>query len=83
MTFLRDNTIKVRVLNVFIHVGEVMGILITNLVLGFVYFFILSPIGIFFKLTKRKSVFQKIDKNSASYWECAKNSPPERFQRQF
>ncbi len=67
----------------FIRVGEVMGFITTHIVLGLVFFFILTPLGIFFKIKRSENPFPKIDKASASYWEESQNSPPERFKRQF
>ena len=51
----------------WIKFGEFLGKIISPIVMGIVYFFVVTPIGIFMRLIKKDLLKLKFSKNS-SYW---------------
>ena len=52
----------------WIKLGEIIGKIISPIVLGVIYFFIITPIGLFMKLIGKDLIGLKIQKNINSYW---------------
>lgn len=66
--------------------GFVMGTIVSNLILAFLFFGLITPIGLFFKLIKRDMLHKSHDKNLTSYWHDAANRENDgvtEYQRQF
>jgi len=69
---------------VFSLISFPIGLLMSELALLFLFFAILLPIGIIFRLTKRNTLRMRIDRKSTTYWLPRKNSKkPESYFRQF
>ncbi len=57
----------------WIKLGEILGKVIAPIIMGFIYFIIITPIGIFMRLTGKDLLNIKYNKNK-SYWiKRAKN----------
>lgn len=66
--------------------GFVMGTIVSNLILALLFFGMITPIGLFFKLTKRDMLHKSIDKSLPTYWSDAPNRDNDgvtEYQRQF
>jgi len=64
----------------------VMGTIVSNVILALLYFLLITPIALFFKLTNRDALDRAIDKNAKSYWKDAVNRDKdgvEEYQKQF
>ncbi len=65
----------------WIKLGEILGRIVAPIVMGFIYFIIITPIGIFMRLIGKDLLNTKFNKNK-SYWiKRAKNV--ETMKRQF
>jgi hypothetical protein len=51
-----------------------IGWLISRIMLGFVFYCLFTPLGLFFRLTGRDALGRRLNKDSASYWS-AKSEP--------
>lgn len=62
----------------------VMGLVMGNLLLGLVYYGVLTPIGLVLRLLNRCPLRKGFDRDRASYWEDAREiTDPQRYYRQF
>ncbi len=57
-------------------VAMIMGTLISTLIVGFIYYGLLTPVGLFFKLTGRDPLSRKFDKEASTYWETVSTPKP-------
>ena len=65
----------------WIKLGEILGKVVAPIVMGFIYFFVIAPIGILLRLFGKDLLNIKFNKNK-SYWiKRAKNINP--MKRQF
>lgn len=48
--------------------GEQMGRIMTPLIMGLVYFFVITPFGLLMRLTGKDLLQTKLDSNADSYW---------------
>ena len=48
--------------------ARVMGIIMTDVVLGIAYYLMVTPIGLIMRLIGRDPLHRKFDKKSESYW---------------
>lgn len=61
-----------------------IGVVMSYLVLGLVYFGILTPLGLYFRLIGRDPLNRRFDPQAASYWSPrVPVSDPRRYFRQF
>ena len=51
--------------------GAVLGIVVAPIVMGIIFFAVVTPIGIFMRIFKKDLLQIKIDKNIKSYWQDA------------
>jgi len=65
--------------------GFLLNKIVSPIVLGVIFFVILAPIGIFFRITRRDALRRSFERSSQSYW--VERSPPgpegNTFPRQF
>ncbi|HEV3383866.1 MAG TPA: SxtJ family membrane protein [Gemmata sp.] len=47
-----------------------IGWLISRIMLGFVFYCLFTPLGLFFRLTGRDALGRRLNKDSASYWSA-------------
>lgn len=67
-------------------IAFVMGTIISNLILAFLFFGLITPIGLFFKLIRRDMLFRSFDRQATTYWQDAVNRDNDgasEYQRQF
>ena len=57
----------------WIKFGELLGVIISPIILGFIYFFVIFPTNIILKLFGKDLLLLKINKNSKSFWLKRKN----------
>ena len=61
-----------------------IGIVVSFLIVALIYYGILTPIGLFFRLIRRDALDRHPDKSAETYWIRRKPAPPaERYYRQF
>lgn len=66
--------------------GFVMGTIVSNVILALLFYALITPIALFFKLIKRDMLARTLDKNATTYWNDAVNRDNEgtvEYQRQF
>lgn len=67
-------------------IAFVMGTIVSNLILALLFFVIITPIGLIFKLLGRDPMNRTLDKNCSSYWQDATNRDNDginEYERQF
>ena len=61
-----------------------IGLVVSNVLIGVLYFVVLTPIGLALRLLGRDPLAQRFDPNASTYWEPYNpNRGPERYLRQF
>ena len=65
----------------WIKFGELLGKIISPIIMGFIFFLIITPIGLFMKLLKKDLLNLKFN-NSDTYW-IKKNEPKSKMKDQF
>jgi len=61
-----------------------IGWVISHLVMGFIYYLVLTPFALVFKLIGRDALERKVDKNAKTYWvEHRTGGDPQRYFKQF
>jgi len=61
-----------------------IGWVISHVVMGVIYFLVITPFALVFKVIGRDALNQKIDKNAKSYWvEHRTGGDPQRYFKQF
>lgn len=61
-----------------------IGIVIGTLALALVYYGLITPIGLFFRLTGRDALHRRPDPEAATYWiERSGHTQPKRYFQQF
>ena len=70
---------------VFSYLGKILGWINTRLLLGLIFYLVFSPIGIFFRLTRRDVLDRSFDKLATSYWKDINHisSDLKRYEKQF
>ena len=63
----------------------IMGWIMTRIILIILYYVVVTPIGLFMKLTGKKMLNMVLDKSQDSYWEYRDHprSTKEEYERQF
>ncbi|MEM7299055.1 MAG: hypothetical protein AAF391_12415 [Bacteroidota bacterium] len=67
-------------------VAMVMGTIISYLIVAFIYFIMITPLALFFKIRGRDSLDRSLDSDAESYWSEVDNQPDnkiEEYERQF
>ncbi len=71
---------------VWMKLGLLLGAIVSPIVLGIIYFLVITPVALFFKMTKRDVLNRKYEPSLASYW-IDRDPPgpdgPSSFPRQF
>ena len=60
-----------------------IGFVVSHVLMAFLFYVLLTPIGIFFRLTGRDALTRRFDSQAASYWEPRRQADPEQYFRQF
>lgn len=61
-----------------------IGLVVSYLLMGSLFFLLFAPLGIAFRLFGRDSMYRGLDENAPSYWRKARTSRPrDRYFRQF
>lgn len=60
-----------------------IGWTISHLLLGFIYYFILTPIGLLLRLMGKDPMNRALDREAKSYWSPHEQAPVSRYFRQF
>lgn len=62
-----------------------MGFVMSRVILTLLYYFVLTPIGLFAKIVGKKFMPLGFDKNASSYWEKRENMVTQQidYERQF
>ena len=59
----------------WMRLGALLGIIVSPIVMGVVYFGIITPIGLIMKLFGKDVLNLKLDKNKKTYWTLKKRFP--------
>ena len=62
--------------------GTILGAIIAPIVMGVVFFLVLTPIGLFMKIMGKDLLSKKYDKKKSTYW-IKRNIPIGTMRRQF
>ena len=62
--------------------GIILGKIISPLVMGIIFFLVVTPIGLLMRLFKKDVLSLKFDKNNRTYW-IEKNGPKSKMKNQF
>ena len=62
-------------------VGAPIGFVASHLVMGIIFYLVITPIALIFKLIGRDSMNRKFDPQASTYW--IKRKPPENMKRYF
>lgn len=61
-----------------------IGWVISHVVMGAIYYLVITPIALIFKVIRRDALEQRIDRNAKSYWvEHRTGGDPQRYFKQF
>jgi len=63
----------------------VMGFIMTKVIMVFIFYLIVTPISLIARLTGKKFLDMKVDKNAKSYWMAREKTPMVKsdYERQF
>jgi hypothetical protein len=72
----------------WIYVGWIVAVFpigwtISHLLLGFIYFAVLTPIGALIRMLGHDPMNRKIDRDATTYWSVHDQAPVARYFRQF
>ena len=62
--------------------GIILGKIISPLVMGIIFFLVVTPIGLLMRLFKKDVLSLKFDKDNQTYW-IEKNGPKSKMKNQF
>ena len=62
--------------------GMILGAIVAPVVMGFVFFLVITPIGLFMKIIGKDLLSIKYDKRKKTYW-IKRNTPINTMKRQF
>jgi hypothetical protein len=60
-----------------------IGWTVSHLLLGFIYYFILTPIGLLLRALGNDPMNRTLDRKATSYWSTHEQAPVARYFRQF
>jgi hypothetical protein len=66
-------------------VSKAIGLVMTPVVLGLVFYVVFAPVGILLKLGRKDILDRKFNINSDSYWKARETAPDDlsRYERQY
>lgn len=64
-------------------IGHILGTINTRIILGFIYFFLITPIGIIMRLCKKDPMERTYNKKQASYRKIIAPQPINHMERPF
>lgn len=64
-------------------IGHVLGYINTRIILGLIFFLIITPIGFFLRLSGKSQIKRNFDKNAASYRVVSTKRDHKHMERQF
>ncbi len=67
---------------VWLRLGLVLSAVVTPVVLGIVFFFVVTPIGLLLRVAGKRPLDVRFDRTRASYWQ-ERTAPPGPMRRQF
>lgn len=72
----------------YIFVGWIVAVFpigwtVSHLLLGFIYFFVLTPIGLIMRVLGHDPMNRTLDRRASSYWTTHEQAPVARYFRQF
>jgi len=65
------------------HITAPIGIIVSLIVLGIVYYGVVTPVGVLMRLSGRDPLQRRRDPEAETYWQQRRETPPERYFRQF
>jgi hypothetical protein len=71
------------VYHAWMKVGLVIGMVVNRIILGFVFFVIIFPMGIVMRLIGRDPMLRKLDKNIRTYRISSKATAPNNLEKPF
>ena len=63
--------------------GLLLSRITTPLILGIVFFLVITPVAVFMKLTKRDALRRELDPDAGSYRVESHSTPPEQLEKPF
>jgi len=60
---------------IWIKIGEIIGGIVSKIILVFLFYFIFTPIAILMRLLGKNLLNKKLNKNAGSYWIDRKDQP--------
>ena len=60
-----------------------IGFVISHVLMALLYYGVLTPVAIFFRLIGRDVLHRRFDREALSYWEPRRQTTPDRYFRQF
>ncbi|MCD4822974.1 MAG: hypothetical protein K8S55_00060 [Phycisphaerae bacterium] len=61
-----------------------IGLVVSHAMILILFFLVITPVGLIFRLIKRDALHRKFDKQAESYWvACEPHPPAKRYFRQF
>ena len=60
-----------------------IGWTVSHLLLGFIFFFVLTPIGLLLRVLGHDPMNRTFDRNAKTYWTTHEQAPVARYFRQF
>ena len=79
---IAPSTLKI-VYNVWMRIGLVLGWVNTKIVLGIVFYLVLTPMGLLMKIFREDPMRRKIDKGAVSYRRASVKPPKEQMERTY
>ncbi len=62
--------------------GRILGIIISPIIMAIIFFFVVTPIGLFMRIFKKDILNLKYNKKSSSYW-IKRDGPKSKMKNQF
>ncbi|MFH1761367.1 MAG: SxtJ family membrane protein [bacterium] len=64
--------------------GKILGWINTRIILSLLFFLLMTPLGLFFRLIRKNTLNLKIDRDADSYWDSRQGFPQkDSYERQF
>jgi len=63
--------------------GFILGFFVSNLILSFIFFLVLTPVGFFLRVRGKDPLSKKPDNRLTSYWETPHPQKPESWKNQW
>jgi len=71
------------VVKIWMKIGHMVGVFNTRLLLAIIFFLLITPLAVLFRLAGRDALALRIKKGSSYWQENKKIWPPESFRNQF